>query len=100
MFQIILETWVIKFTSDKTLGVKNCVGGVHSDLVFCSISDQPLCVSESHIARCGTVSLIIGNDLDTIILPYSYAAIGCTQINTDRFSINRGHGRIQTRRSI
>lgn len=45
------------------------VVGVHSDLVFCGITDQTLGVGESDIGGCCAVTLVIGNDLNTIILP-------------------------------
>jgi hypothetical protein len=70
--------------TNQTLGIENSVGGVHGDLILGCITDQPFGVSESHVGRSRTVSLVIGDDLNTIVLPHTNARIGGTEIDTDR----------------
>jgi hypothetical protein len=51
-----------------------------------SISNQTLSFVESNVGRGGAVTLVIGNNLDTIILPNTYARIGGSKVDSDRFS--------------
>lgn len=43
--------------------------GVHSDLVLGSITDESLAIGERDIGGRRAVTLIIGNDLNTVVLP-------------------------------
>jgi hypothetical protein len=43
--------------------------GVHGDLVLCSITDETLGLRERDIGGSRPVTLVIGDDLDTIVLP-------------------------------
>lgn len=43
--------------------------GVHGDLVLCSIADETLALRERDIGRSGPVTLVIGDDFNTIVLP-------------------------------
>ena len=56
-------------TTDETFSIKDRIAGVHGSLVFCGITDQPLGVGECDIRRGGAVTLVISNDLNTIVLP-------------------------------
>jgi hypothetical protein len=47
--------------------------GVHGDLVLCSITNKTLVVGERDIRRSCAVSLVVGNDFYTIILPHTNA---------------------------
>ena len=68
------------------------VDGVHGDLVLGGISDQTLGVGEGNIRRGCSVTLIIGDDLYTIVLPYSYARVSGTQIDSNSRSLTlAGH---------
>lgn len=62
MFHIGLNISIIESTTNKTFGVEDGVCGVHSDLVFGSITDKTFGVSECNIRRRGSVTLVIGND--------------------------------------
>ena len=42
---------------------------VHCDLVFSSITDQSLGISEGDVGGSCAVPLVIGDDLNTIVLP-------------------------------
>jgi len=71
---------------------KDGVGRVHSDLILGSVADQPFSISEGHIRRRRSVTLIIGYDLNTIMLPHSNTRVCCTEINSDRRSFSfSGH---------
>lgn len=49
--------WVIKTTTDETLGIEDCVGGVHCALVLCRSTHQSLVVAERNIRRSGPCAL-------------------------------------------
>lgn len=42
---------------------------VHSDLVLCGITDETLALGERDIGGCRPVTLVVGDDLDTVVLP-------------------------------
>lgn len=43
--------------------------GVHGDLILGGITDKTFVVGEGNIRRSCAVSLVVGDDLNTIILP-------------------------------
>lgn len=57
------------------------VGWIHGHLVLGSISNQPLCVCEGHITWCGSVPLVISNDLHFAMLEDTHTWISGTQVN-------------------
>mmetsp|Transcript_42660 Transcript_42660/g.102046 ORF Transcript_42660/g.102046 Transcript_42660/m.102046 type:complete len:244 (-) Transcript_42660:30-761(-) len=83
-----LDTGVGELAANQPLGVEHGVGGVHGDLVLGSISDETLGLIEGDIRGGGAVSLVIGDDLDTVVLPHSDARVGGSEVNSDRFSGN------------
>lgn len=69
---------------DKKLDLtKNGVNWVHGDLVLGSITDQTLGVGEGNVGRGGPVTLIISNDLNTVVLPDTNARVGGSEIDSD-----------------
>ena len=79
---------VIHLATDQTLGVEHSVDRVHSSLILGSIADQALGFRESDPRRGGTVTLIISNDLNTLILPDADAGVRGSQIDTNGGPIN------------
>ena len=78
---------------------------IHRDLVLCGVTDETFCVRERHIRWGGPVTLVVGDDLNSIILPdadttemdemsieeYARSAtgdlrVGGAQVDTDSFS--------------
>ena len=55
----------------------------HANLVLCGISDQTLAVCEGDITGCGSITLVIGNNLHFSMLEYADTRIGRSQINTN-----------------
>ena len=66
---ITLDLRVLEFTTNETLSVEDGIARVHGDLVLGSISNQSLTLTESDIRKGGTVTLVVGNNLNTVILP-------------------------------
>ena len=65
------------------LCIENSVNRVRSNLILSGITDQTLCISESDVRGSSLVALIVGDDLDTVVLPYFGARVGSSKINLD-----------------
>ena len=63
---------------------EDSVDRVHGDLILRSITDQPLRIGESNIRRRGSVTLIIGYDFDSIVLPNADARVSRPEVDPDR----------------
>ena len=62
--------------ADQSLGVEDGVSRVFGSLVLSSISDQSFRVGEGNIRWGGSVALIVGDDLDSFVLPNSHTGVG------------------------
>merc|ERR1719244_2393696 len=81
---VVLDGLVAPFSANQTLGIEHCILGIGGQLILCCVSDQPLIVSsESNIAGGDSVSLVVGNDLNTTILKHSHARVSCSQVNSN-----------------
>ena len=63
-----------ELAADETLRIEDGILGVHRSLVLRGIADQPLAVGERDIRGCRAVTLVVGNDFDTVVLPDTDAA--------------------------
>mmetsp|Transcript_7097 Transcript_7097/g.8212 ORF Transcript_7097/g.8212 Transcript_7097/m.8212 type:complete len:212 (+) Transcript_7097:417-1052(+) len=72
VLHIRLYTGVSEGSSNKTLGIEYGVGSVHGSLGLGGISDKTLGFVEGNVGRGGSVTLVVGNNFNTIILPNSY----------------------------
>src|SRR5690242_2042268 len=60
------------FCKDQLVLKLQCVlKTYHGDLVLCSVTNESFGVCKGNIARCGSVTLIVCNNFNSIILPYS-----------------------------
>jgi len=85
---ISLDLRVGELAADQTLRVEDCVVRVHGDLVLGSITDETLGVGEGNERGGGSVTLVVGNNFDTVITEDTHAGVGGSQIDTD----SGGHG--------
>mmetsp|Transcript_13694 Transcript_13694/g.18984 ORF Transcript_13694/g.18984 Transcript_13694/m.18984 type:complete len:86 (-) Transcript_13694:80-337(-) len=83
MLHVILNCAVREFSSNESLGIKNSIFWVHGNLILSCISNQSFVISEGHIRWSGSVSLVIGNDFNSIILPDSDTAVSCSKIDSN-----------------
>ena len=51
------------------------VDWVHGDLVLRSVTDETLIVGEGDIGGCCSVTLVVGDDFNSVILPYTDTAV-------------------------
>lgn len=61
--------------SNLPLGIEDGTRGVQSGLVLGGITDQAFGVGESNIRGSGTVTLVVGNDFNTVVLPDTNARV-------------------------
>ena len=61
-----LNIGVRELSSNESLGVEDGVVGVHGDLVLGGITDETLRVVESDVRGGGSVTLVVGDNLDTV----------------------------------
>ena len=53
--------------NSQSLGVKNCVGRVHCNLILCCIPYEAFSISEGDIGWRCPVALVVGDDLNTVL---------------------------------
>lgn len=59
------------------------VDGVHGNLVLGGVTDETLGVREGNIRRRRSVTLVVGDDLNTVVLPHSDARVCGSEIDSD-----------------
>ena len=62
-----LDNRVIEFSANESLGIEDGVVWVFGSLIFGSITDEPFGFCKGDIRRSGSVSLVIGDDFDSVI---------------------------------
>jgi len=78
---------------DEALGVEDGVLRVHGNLVLGSISDETLGVCECDVGWCGSVALVVGYDLNAVVLPHAHTTVGCAEVNANGLAFCLGsHG--------
>mmetsp|Transcript_6983 Transcript_6983/g.13721 ORF Transcript_6983/g.13721 Transcript_6983/m.13721 type:complete len:466 (-) Transcript_6983:90-1487(-) len=87
VLHVILNNIISELAANKTLSVEDRVPGVHGDLVLGGITNKALSVGEGDIRRSSTVTLVVGDDLDAVVLPNTNATVGGTEVNTDSGSV-------------
>ncbi|GER52701.1 NAD-specific glutamate dehydrogenase [Striga asiatica] len=58
---------------EKSCSPKDCVCGIHAGLVNGGFANETLAVGKSDIGWRGAISLIIGYDLDAVVVPHAHA---------------------------
>lgn len=87
-FHIFLHDGVVELSADQTLGVEHCVHGVSGHLVLGRVAYQTLGFGETHVGWGRAVTLIIGNDFNTVVHPNSDTGVSGSKIYTDANSFN------------
>ncbi len=88
MLHVLLNYWVVEFSSDESFGIEDRVVGIFGHLVLGGVSDESLGVSEGDIGWGGSISLIVGNDLNSIILPNTNTGVGSAKVDSNSFFRN------------
>jgi len=83
VFHVWLNNWVGKFSADQSFRIENCVVRVLGVLVFGCITDQSFSFCKCDVRRCGSVSLIICNNLNSVILPDPDTGVSRSKINSN-----------------
>ena len=61
-----------------SLGIEDCVDGVHGRIVLGSLTDQTFLIGERNERRGGERTLFVGDDFDIVTLVGSNAGVGST----------------------
>jgi len=83
---VLLDDGVIELSSDKSLGIEDSVDGVSGNLVLSGITDKTFVFSETDVRGGGSVTLIVGDDFNSIVDPDTDARVGGSEIDTDSSS--------------
>jgi len=78
--------------ADEALGVEDGVFGVHGGLRLGGIADEALGLREGDVRGGGAVALVVGDDLDAVVLPDTDAGVGGAEVDAYGFSVNLSHG--------
>jgi hypothetical protein len=82
MVHIRLNSCVIKPTSNQTLRVKHRMFSIRGGHVLCGIAHEALLIRETHVRRRRAVSLVVCDNLYTIILPNAHARKRSAKVNS------------------
>ena len=91
MLHVGLDGGVVEPSPDHPLGVEHRVVGVHGHLVLGGVSDETLGVGEGHVARCGAVALVVGDDFHLAVLEDANARVGRSEVDSDGGSLRFRH---------
>mmetsp|Transcript_21933 Transcript_21933/g.70873 ORF Transcript_21933/g.70873 Transcript_21933/m.70873 type:complete len:677 (+) Transcript_21933:167-2197(+) len=83
-----LHRVVGKLAPDEALRVEHRVHRVHRHLVLGGVTDEALRVRESHIRGRRAVSLLVGDDLNAVVLPHAHARVRGPKVNTNSRSVS------------
>mmetsp|Transcript_37729 Transcript_37729/g.86407 ORF Transcript_37729/g.86407 Transcript_37729/m.86407 type:complete len:245 (+) Transcript_37729:588-1322(+) len=86
-----LHDGIVKLAANQSLRVEDRVLRVPRHLVLRRITDQSLGVCEGNVRRGRSVALIVGDDLNRVVLPHAHTGVGGSQIDTDSRGL-LGHG--------
>lgn len=86
VLHVLLHDLIVELPSDESLGIKDGVVRILGHLVLGRISDEPLSFREGDIRRGGPVSLIVGDDLNPVVLPNSNTGVGGSQVDSHSFA--------------
>ncbi|PON70449.1 Glutamate dehydrogenase, NAD-specific, partial [Parasponia andersonii] len=82
---VALDGGVRESPPDQALRVEHRVLRVQRHLVLRRVADQPLRVGERHVGWGRAVALVVGDDLDAVVEPYSYARVRRPEIDSYGF---------------
>jgi hypothetical protein len=77
-----------ELAADEALGVEDGVLRVHRGLVLGGVADHALRLREGDERRGGAVTLVVGDDLDAVILPDADARVRGAEVNAHSRSLN------------
>lgn len=83
-----LHHGVRKPTADEALRVEDGVDRVHRRLVLGGVADHALSLRERDVRRRRAVALVVGNNLDAVVLPDANARVRGAEIDADRRALN------------
>ena len=78
--------------ADEALGVEDGVVGVHGGLRLGGVADETLGLGEGDVRGGRAVALVVGDDLDAVVLPDTDAGVGGAEVDAYGFSVNLSHG--------
>ena len=77
---VLLDVRVVEPAANEALGVEHRLARVHGGLVLGGIADETLRLGEGNVGRGGAVTLVVGDDLDTLVDPPAYTGVGGTKV--------------------
>jgi hypothetical protein len=84
VLHVLLHLRVEELATDEALRIEHCVSRIHRRLVVCCVAHQEVSFGECDIRRRRSVPLVIGDNLDGVVLPHPDTRIGRPQVNSNR----------------
>merc|ERR1719160_2456402 len=88
VLQVRLGRRVRELAADQALGVEDGVLRVHGGLVLGRVADHALRLREGDERGRGAVALVVGDDLDAVVLPDADARVRGAEVNAHGRSLN------------
>jgi len=80
---VLLHGLLIESSTNESLHIEHSVLGIQSRLILCSVTNESAFLVECHVGGCGSVTLIIGDDLNSANLVHSHTRVGGAEIDAN-----------------
>ena len=98
-FDIRLDLWIGECTPNESFDIEDGVVGIQNSLDFGGVADEAVGIGEGHIRGRAEVTLVIGDDLDPVVVPYTYTAVVQDQSVVDVYTMNNKENRVDRRKT-
>mmetsp|Transcript_27415 Transcript_27415/g.46145 ORF Transcript_27415/g.46145 Transcript_27415/m.46145 type:complete len:118 (+) Transcript_27415:1775-2128(+) len=88
---IMLHRLLVESPPDQPLSTEDGILRISGSLILCGLAHKPFLICKRDVGWCGPVALIVCEDLDGVVSPDTYAAVGRPKVNSNCWSFSSGH---------